>query len=263
MKRLLFRPEKHAMITAIMCGQTPEEMIAEARNAEFDGAHGIAIDLCDLKPEFRNRETFERIIGSVNLPFMFVFYRTDRWSSEQNDDARQEVLLTASEAGAGMIDVMGDLYDPSPEEYTRSSAAIEKQMRLMERIHGNGSEVVISSHVNRSMRSEEVLERMQAFERRGADVVKMVTLANTEEEFAEAIRTTMLLRRELNVPFIYLCSGAFARPQRFLGMTLGVSITFAVHAYNRYLMPQPTIQSMKTVLDNLHWHIDGVPSSKS
>jgi len=35
-----------------MGGQTPQELIAEARNAGFDGTQGIAITLADLKPEF-------------------------------------------------------------------------------------------------------------------------------------------------------------------------------------------------------------------
>ena len=62
-----------------MGGQTPEELIAQARNSEFSGAQGIAIDLADLKPEFRNHDSLKRVIDSVELPFMFFFYRADRW----------------------------------------------------------------------------------------------------------------------------------------------------------------------------------------
>ena len=34
----------------------------------------------------------------------------------------REVLLAAAEAGASIIDVMGDLYDPSPMELTSAAA---------------------------------------------------------------------------------------------------------------------------------------------
>jgi len=41
----------------------------------------------------------------------------------------------------------------------------------------------------------------------------------------------MLLRRELKTPFVHLCNGKFGRIQRFLGMSLGVAITFAAYRY--------------------------------
>ena len=52
----------HPVITGIMAGQTPQELIAEAKNAEFDGAHGIAISLEDLKPEFLT-QVFGTVLG--------------------------------------------------------------------------------------------------------------------------------------------------------------------------------------------------------
>jgi len=251
-----FLNKPYPVITGIMCGQTPQELIAKSRNSEFDGAQGIAIDLTDLKLVFRNTESLKSIIDSVNLPFMFYFYRNDKWK-ESSDDERQEVLLDAVEAGASMIDVMGDLYDPSPMEITHNQSAIDKQKRLIDKIHAKGAEVVISSHISCSRTTEQVVEHMKALEERGPDVVKIVTGVNTEEELAEAFRTTMTLKCELKIPFIHLCSGKFSRPHRFLGPALGVSIMFAVHRYEeRYGFTQPTIKAMKAVLDNIHWNIN-------
>ncbi len=251
-----FLNKSYPVITGIMGGQTPQELIAESRNSEFDGAQGIAISLSDLKLEFRNTESLTSIIDSVKLPFMFFFYRDDKWK-DSSDDERQEVLLTAAEAGASMIDVMGDLYDPSPMEITHNQRAIDKQKHLIDKIHAKGSDVVISSHMQCSRTTEQVIEHMRELESHGPDVVKIVTTANTEEELAEAFRTTMALKRELKTPFIHLCSGTFSRPHRFLCPALGVSILFAVHRYEeRYGMTQPTIKAMKAVLDNLHWNIN-------
>ena len=256
MKRTFFQKKNGAMVTALMTGPTPESLIAQARGAEFDGADAIGIELRDLKPEYRTREVFERIIQSVNLPFMFIFYRNDRWNVHKEDEPRQELLLAAAEAGAGMIDVMGDLYDPSPDEITHNPEAIEKQKRLIDRIHAMGSQVIMSSHPQRAMTADAVLAQLRSFEERGPDVVKIVTAANTEEEFAESVRTIMLLHRELKKPFVHLCNGKFGRIQRFLGMSLGVSINFAAYRYEEFsLMTQPTVRAMRTVLDNLHWDI--------
>jgi 3-dehydroquinate dehydratase len=82
---------------------------------------------------------------------------------------------------------------------------------------------------------------------------------NTDDELAEVIRTTLTLKRELKIPFIHLCNGAYSRPHRFIGPAMGASIFFAVSRYEpRYGMTQPTIQAMKAVLDNLHWNINEV-----
>jgi len=245
----------HTIITNLMMGHTPDEIIAEVRSADADGADAIALELNQLPPEFRNRDTFRRIIDSVQLPFMFILYRSDKFGFD--DDQRQEVLLQAAEAGAGMIDVIGDLYDKSPDECTHDPAAIEKQMKLIDRIHSLGSQVVMSSHPCRPMTSDEVLNQLRSFAERGADVVKLVATADTDEQFADAVATTMRLHRELGKPFIYLCGGKFAAVQRFLGLKLGVAITFGVHEYHAdapYAC-QPTIRAFKTVQQNIRWHI--------
>ncbi len=258
-KRLSFLNKPYPVISGIISGQTPQELIAAARTSESEGAEGITIDLNDLKPEFRNSESFKSIINSVNLPFMFYFYRNDKWK-KSSEDYRQEVLLTAAEAGASMIDVMGDLYDPSPKEITYNKNAIDTQKRLIDKIHSKGAEVLISSHTGCFLTTEEVIKHMQELESRGPDVVKIVTTINTEEELAEALRTTIVLNSELKTPFIHLCSGKYGRPHRFMCPVLGTSILFAVPYYSdRYQgLAQPMIKSMKAVIDNINWNIKDI-----
>jgi hypothetical protein len=60
------------VVTGIIAGQTPEELIKGSQGSEQDGAGGIAIDLSDLKPEFRNTESFNNIVNSADLPFMLT-----------------------------------------------------------------------------------------------------------------------------------------------------------------------------------------------
>lgn len=261
MRKFIDGTRRGAMITAIMTGETPDELIAQVRTADYEGADGIAIDLCHLRPEFRNVESLKRIIGSSGvMPFMFFFYRYDQWRQYPTDDARQELLLMAVDAGAHIVDVMGDLYDPSPRERTHKPEAIEKQMKLIETIHERGAQVVMSSHMNEFLTTEEVLEQMREFDRRGADVLKLVQTVNSDEQLAAAIQTTMTLRRELTKPFIHLCNGSHSRLHRFLGPELGVSVCFAAASYDlRWPMTQPTVRAMKTVFDSMRFHIDDAP----
>ena len=255
MKKKSFFRKNFPVISGIMAGQTPAEMIAEARECEADGAQGITSELRDLREEFCNYDSLKSVIDSVCLPFMFCYYRNSMRKTA-GDEERQELLLTAADAGAAMIDVMGDLYDPSPMEITWKQDAIDRQKALIDRIHSKGCEVVISSHMQCPRTAEQVTEHLLALQHRGPDVVKIVTTVNTSEELAEAFRTTMMLHKELKVPFIHLCNGSFSRPHRFMGPVLGSSIIFAVHHYDpRYSLVQPRIRDLKNVLDSVHWNI--------
>ena len=261
MRKFIDGIRRGAMITAIMTGATPSELIAQIRQADYDGADGIAIDLAQLRPEFRNVDSLRSVIAAAGImPVMFYFYRNDPMKQYQTDEERQQLLLAAVDAGAHIVDVMGDLYCPSPRECTHDETAIARQMELIETIHAKGSQVVMSSHMSEFLTTDEVLAQLREFARRGADVVKLVQTVNSDEQLATAIRTTMVLRRELDRPFIHLCNGTHSRLHRFLGPELGVSICFAVSRFDlRWPMTQPTVTAMKTVFDSMRFHLDDTP----
>ncbi len=252
-----FLNQPQPVLTAMFAGQTSHELITTARHAEYEGANGLGISLEDLRPEFRNVDSLREIIEAVNLPCMFFFYRQDRHQN-LDDEARQKVLLASALAGASVIDVMGDLYDPSPMEITYKPEAIDKQKHLIDEIHARGAHAIISSHMSCSRTTDQVVEHMLSLEARGADIVKIVTTVDSDEELAEAFRTTMVLRRELKTPYVHLCNGSYSRPHRCMCPLLGVSICFAVPQYDsRYIsMGQPTVRAMRTILDNVHWNIN-------
>ena len=91
---------------------------------------------------------------------------------------------------------------------------------------------------------------------RGADILKVVTRVETGEEFQEAVRTLLLLHKEIEKPFIYLAGGKFGRMIRYMGPKFGVAVEFGVNDYDETgIYTQPTIRSFRKVLDNLHWEI--------
>ncbi len=260
LKRSFFNRQTCA-VTQLIQGTAIPELIALARSAEFDGADGIAVDLCLLPPEERTKENFRHLMDEVRLPFMFLAYRNDKWNL--SDDDRQPYLLAAAEAGAEVIDVMGDLFAPAPFELAADSTAIKKQKELIARIHDLGAKVIMSSHVydaNLARPAVEILAHVQEQAARGADILKIVTPVNTEAELLEAIRTTMLLNRKLDRPFTHLCNGTYSRIHRLMGPQLGCQITFAVHDYTppNPLFSQPTIRAFKSVMENMHWNLNDV-----
>lgn len=129
--------------------------------------------------------------------------------------------------------------------------AIDGQMRLIEKIHSMGKEVLVSSHIIKFTPAETVLEIAFEHKRRGADIVKIVTAANTDEEQIENLRITTLLKNELNIPFLFLSGGTHSKIHRMIGPQLGCVSYLAVQEHDARAVPtQPTIKSAKAVRDN-------------
>ena len=257
------RPSFANLPKPIICGiifsPTPEETIAAIRNAELDGASAFDVNLRHLAPEYRNEECLRRIYASSKKPFMSTYYRTsaEKATEADSDEARQLVLEDAIRAGVSIVDVMGDLFDPSPYELTMNPEAIKKQMDLIDHFHSMGAEVVMSSHMKEHRTPEEILAHLREQARRGADMVKIVSGVNTEEELVDAIRASMLLKRELEIPYIHLSAGKYASLHRYIGPLLGGCLSFCQPCYDKYHLNdmQPLVKSLKAVLDNIVWRL--------
>ena len=146
MRKLSFFNRQTPAVTALLSEKSVNDFMVQMRAAEFDGADAIAAELKFLPPEERTRENFSAMMNCTQLPYMFISYRNDTFLGA-DDEARQKYLLLAAECGAEVIDVMGDLFDPSELELTRDASAVKKQMKLIDEIHSIGSKVIMSSHM--------------------------------------------------------------------------------------------------------------------
>lgn len=239
--------------------------IREGRLAEADGSPALTVGIERLRPEFRNENELRKIVNAFVTPVMAHYYRCDSWlESSAGEEERARVLVAAAKAGCGMIDVMGDQFDKSPDERTLNPDAISKQKALIDEIHACGAQVIMSSHPCRFMTEAEVIAQLRDFESRGADVVKIVTMANTEAEFAETIKTTMALNRELHTPFVHLSGGRFGYAHRMFGLSLGNAFSFTLTDYNGWhgaLATNPLIRNIRAVQDNMIWNFNSLPET--
>ena len=244
-------------LAAIVAEATPELTIASILNGEHDGAEAFAVDLSLWVHGALTREALSRVFHCTGRPMMPLCYRARNLSTEaMDDDARAKLMLLAIDAGAAACDVMGDMYAPAPRERTRDKGAIEKQKRLIERMHAMGPEVLMSPHAtNEFIPADDVLEHLLDFKSRGADIAKIVVRADDEDELLEAFRTTVLLKRELKAPFVHLCSGKYGRLQRYVAPMLGAELTFGVRGYSEHGV-QPVVHTARCVLNELNWHRD-------
>lgn len=246
--------ENKTFICTMIGWEDPGQTIEEGRRAVADGTDGLIIGLERIRPEFRNAEAIGTIARAFSVPCMLHFYRKDSWSKDlPGDETIAQTLLAAADAGIAMVDVMGDLFDPSPDERTKDPAAITRQRKLVDALHAHGAQVVMSSHPLRPMTGDEISAQLTAFEERGADVVKIVTLIDTEEQFLDAVATTLRLRREIKKPFIFIAGGKYGYAHRIAGLELGVAISFTVidrEGWRKDIRANPLTRTMRAVRDH-------------
>ena len=245
-----FLDNKRPVLTAMVQGNTPEEMICVIVNSLYDGAEAFGIQLENLKREYRTEETLKEIFKHCDgKPIYITSYRNSE-STGMTDDECMEYLLMGLRAGATIGDVMGDLYDPVPYEITFDEIAVEKQKQLIKKIHEMGKEVIMSSHLHAFFEEEDIVRFAKAQEERGADVVKIVTFAQTREEMMADFQIIDRLKRELEKPFLFLANGPHSKLIRQVGPAFGVCMYLCVQHYHPInSKEQPQLRAAKAIRD--------------
>lgn len=215
-------------------------------------AFGYQIEV--MPHEVRDEATIKTIFSHMqNKPIYVTNYR-----SKNNKGISDEELLNGlfflRKCGATLIDITGDLFSPHPIQLTEDADAITRQKEAIAQIHDMGGEVLMSSHVMKFTPAEEVLRIAVAQQERGADVAKIVTAANTEEEESENLRITSLLKKELRIPFLFLSGGSHTQLHRTMGPMLGCCTWLTVAEHDQYsTKQQPICRNIRAISDHFNW----------
>ena len=262
MVKASFLNQNRPLITGMILKDNPDDIRFAVKNSIYDGADCLGIQLECLKKEFKSEENYKKIFAACGgHPIYITNYRL-RENLGFTDEEIGEELLKALSCGATLGDVPGSLFDSEMKmgdglELTYKQDAVDKQMELIERIHAMGKEALMSSHTFKFETAETVIEMALEQQRRGADVVKIVTGANSDEEQAENLRITTLLKKELKVPFLFLSGGTHSKIHRMVGPQLGCVTYLAVREHDRAAVTtQPTIRAAKAVRDNFDYMPD-------
>lgn len=249
--------------------KTKASAIAEIKNCMYDGADMVDLHLSCL--EKCDEETVKQIVNSTKLPILALNYNnTCNWQSAGfTEEERTESFLVAARAGAAGIDMQGyTFHAPSkekfcgddkysftknnPKEIVMDTAIISKQCEFIEKIRGMGAEVVLSCHPSIPMNSTQIVELALFLEQRNPDIIKIVTIANNEDEMLESIKTILFLKKEVETPVSYHVSGKFGALSRIINPALGSQIAFCVDRFNENsTMEQLDLKTAKTVIENL------------
>ena len=177
-----FLNHSNPMLTVMLQCKTPETAIGRIRNANCLGADAYGLQVETLMPEFQNPDTYKKIFTEMQGRPCYVTNYRYAFNQNLTDDELADGIISLAENGATLCDVMGDLFCKHPEELTDNDEAIQKQMQLIERLHSLDAEVLMSSHLYKFAPAEKVLEIAFEQKRRGADIIKIVTAANTMEQ---------------------------------------------------------------------------------
>lgn len=248
-----FLNHDHALLCAMILCETPEECIRKIQKSLDAGAEAFGIQLDHLRREYRNRETLAEIFSAcAGRPIYATSYR-GRHSQGYTDEQCAELLLLALDAGATLLDVVGDLFGAHPVdlELTEDPVAIEKQKALIAEIHRRGGEVLISCHTNRSTTLEENLHIARSQTERGADVCKIVNQSSSVNEIPGYLEAIQRILAESDRKLLFLVGGP-GRIIRWIGQNFGVCMVLCVVEHDRFdPLDQPTLAAIIPVRNNL------------
>ena len=214
-----------------------------------EGAEAFGMQFCRMKEEYRTPETYRDLFAFASpYPTYVTNYRGEE-NKGKSDETLAAELLELAECGATLCDVMGDYFAPCEGELTMDENAVKKQIKFIEELHARGAEVLMSSHVCKFTAAERVLEIALEHQRRGADICKIVTKAESMAEQIENLRTINLLKENLKIPFLFLCGGE-CRILRRIGGTIGSCMNLCVHEHDEFATKvQPLLTDMKKIRD--------------
>ena len=258
MKKPSFLSRNEVTVVPMIEKATPPEIISSIRNCIFDGADAIGIMLDYMERDTRSSANFKEIFRYAgNKPIYITNYR-QRKNTGMTDRELMDELFLALDAGAELIDVMGDTFDldGSCNQMATSADARKKQRELIDEIHSRGGEVLMSSHIFRFLEEETVLDIARRQQDQNVDIVKIVTYSGSEDEMLANFKTSLRLKKELDRPFLFLVNGPYCKLQRIIGPALGSCMVLCVQDYEpQTFKDQPQLRATKIALSNIDWDI--------
>lgn len=259
-----FLNQNRPLITGMIWKDNPDSIRFAVKNSIYDGADCLGIQLECLKKEYKTEENYKKIFAACSGHPVYVTNYRGCENSGLSDEELADELVKALACGATLGDVPASLFDSESGmgkglELSAKRDAIDRQMSLIDKLHSMGKEVLMSSHVWKFLPAETVLEIAFEQKKRGADIAKIVTAANSDEEQMENLRITTLLKKELGIPFLFLSAGTHAKIHRMIGPQLGCVTYLAVMEHDGHAVPtQPTIKAAKAVRDHFDYMPDAV-----
>ncbi len=236
-----------ATLTVMVQANNPTRIKELMDKAIPAGAEAFGIQFEQMLPEYRTPEVYRDLFSyAKGRPSYVTNYRGTQ-NNGKSDDELSDELVELAECGAELCDIMGDYFDRQPDEVAVDENAINKQIGLINRIHQKGAKVLMSSHVMKYTPAERVLEIALEHKRRGADISKIVTGADTMEQQLENLKIINMLKEKLGIPFLFLCNNR-CKLLRRIGGEIGSCMYLCVYEHDSFATPaQPLLSDVKLI----------------
>lgn len=240
-----------AKLTVMVQAHTPERIKELMDKSIPEGAEGFGIQLERLESGYRTTEIYKDLFSYAGeIPSYVTNYRS-HYNEGKSDEQLMSELLEAAECGADLCDMMGDCFDRQPGEMTYHETAIEKQKEWIAKFHEKGAKVLMSSHIFQFTPAEDILKIALEQQKRGADICKIVSGADTMEQQLENLKIVHLLKERLDIPFLFLSAGE-CRILRRIGGALGCCMYLCVYEHDELATPeQPLLRDLKIIRDSV------------
>jgi hypothetical protein len=196
-------------------------------------------------------------------PFTDVYGPCAHRPREMSDEERMTMQLDALTFGSAGIDMELDTFDPhpapppdgqaimegtadggGPAEVTEDPDAVARQRAVIEQVHAQGREVVMSCHAATVLSPDEAIRIGQMMVSRGADLVKIVGVSRGVDDILQLLRVSLSLAAVMPVPFTLMSVGGEARLGRFLAPFFGSAWAFG-QARRGAFEPMPLVRELR------------------
>ena len=259
---------KSPALAGVVREKNAPSAIAEIKNCLYHGADMIDLHVSCL--EDNSQDTLRTIIDSTTLPILALNYNLDNNLGNLGlcEEDRVESLKLAVEAGAAGIDMQGYTFDAKsktefcgedkysftsvkPIEVVTDAEVISKQCELIEWVHSKGAEVLLSCHPNRVMNCEQIVDLALFLEKRNPDIIKIVSLAETEDELVESFVTMKELKKNVKTKVSFHVGGKCGDLSRIINPMLGSHMIFCVDSYKQNsTMSQLHLETARGIIDS-------------
>lgn len=241
------------VLAAVIKEKTKENAINAIHKAEANGAMAFDLHLSCLENKYRTTECIRQIVDCTDKPMLGLNYNLDidTGSYESTEEERVGLLMLATKAGIAAVDLQSYTFDlasktkyagdadeiftkGNPNEVVTDKKIIAKQKALIDELHSMGVEVLLSCHPRIHMNTEQVIALAKYMENRNPDIIKIVTLAENEEQAAEAFSTMVELKKAITDRKIHFhCAGQAGKITRVVNAMLGTYLAFCVDEYTK------------------------------
>lgn len=251
-----------------LVGRTKEEILAEAEKVK-----GLPVDMAEWRGDWfsaiKDPEQVRNVLTALrkvlpDLPLLFTF-RTSREGGEQEISIEEYRSVNRCVIKTGLVDLIDvELFidgaasdspaealplSDEPSAAGRDEGTVEM---LIREAHACGVKVIVSNHDFEMTPPEaEILHRLRAMERIGADIAKIAVMPLSRKDVLALLAATEQMYRTAAVPVVTMSMSGQGAISRLCGEVFGSAITFG--SAGRASAPgQIAVEELREVLRLIH-----------